>query len=313
VLNRILKLITLYFLGYTTLFAQDLEPRTYANVPVGLNFVVAGTAYNTGSVLFDPTVPLENAKIKINSFVFAYARTLKLGNMTGKFDVVVPYVLLEGSATYKGQEVYRDVTGLGDSKLSFSVNFIGAPPLSIAGFKDYKEKLVVGGRMQVYLPLSQYDPSRLVNIGTNRFAFKPELGISKKFGRVFLETAVGAAFFTTNTNYNKGLTLIQSPIGYVQAHAIYTLPKHIWFAFDATFYWGGATTVNEIKGDNLQANSRIGFTCATPISKRQSLKLNLSTGVYTRTGTDFNTILLVWQYRWGRDLKKTKPNETISK
>lgn len=186
-LNRILKLITLYFFGHTTLFAQDLEPRTYANVPVGLNFVVAGTAFNTGSVLFDPTFPLENAKIKINSFVFAYARTLKLGNMTGKFDMLVPYVLLEGSATFNGQEVYRNVTGFGDSKVSFSVNFIDAPPLSIAVFKDYKEKLVIGGRMQVYLPLSQYDPSRLVNIVQTDLHLNLSLAFQRNLVAYFLK------------------------------------------------------------------------------------------------------------------------------
>jgi len=303
----ILQLSTVVFLlRCSQSYAQDLEPRTYANVPVKLNFFVVGTGYTSGAVLFDPTIPLENAHIKINGFVMAYARTLKLGKMSGKVDVVVPYAILSGTADFNEQQVSRNVSGFGDTKVSMSVNFIGAPPLAVSGFKDYKQKLVIGARLQVYVPLSQYDPDRLVNIGTNRFAFKPELGISKKFGRLFLEGAGGAALYTANNDFYGGKKLLQSPIGFVQSHAIYTFKKGIWIALDATYYWGGRTTINGVKGDNLQENSRVGFTCAVPINMHQSLKLNLSSGVSTRTGSDFNVIFLVWQYRWGADLKKIK-------
>lgn len=298
-----LILIVLFLLS-CRLHAQDLEPRTYGNVPIRMNFFVAGAGYTSGAVIFDPTIPLDNAKIKINAFVMAYARTLKLGKMTGKVDVVIPYAVLSGTADVNGQQVSRNVAGFGDTKVSMSVNFIGAPPLSLAEFKDYKQKVVVGARLQAYLPLSQYDPQRLVNIGTNRFAFKPEVGISKKFGRLFLEAAGGAAIYTTNNDFYIDKTLLQSPIGFFQSHAIYTFKKGIWVALDGTYYWGGSTTVNGVKGDNLQKNSRVGITCALPLSVHQSIKLNLSTGVWTRTGSDFNVIFLAWQYRWGRDLKK---------
>lgn len=306
-LKYILQFSTLFLLSVNySLQAQDLEPRTYANVPVKMNFFVAGAAYTSGGVIFDPTIPLENANIKINGFVMAYARTLKLGNMSGKVDVVVPYAVLSGTADMDGQQLSRNVSGFGDTRVSMSVNFIGAKPLSLAEFKDYKQKVVVGARLQVYLPLSQYDPERLVNIGTNRFAFKPEVGISKKFGRLFLEAAGGITIYTTNNDFYGGKTLLQSPIGFVQSHVIYTFKNGIWIALDGTYYWGGSTTVNGVKGNNLQENSRIGFTCAAPINKHQSLKLNLSTGVWTRTGSDFNVISLAWQYRWGKDLKKKK-------
>lgn len=307
IVKSILQLSTAFLLLVSSIsHAQDLEPRTYANVPIKMNFFVAGTGYTSGGVIFDPTIPLDNAKIKINGFVVAYARTLKLGNMSGKVDIVIPYAMLSGTADLNGQRVSRDVTGFGDTRVSMSVNFIGARPLSLAEFKDYKQKVVVGARLQVYLPLSQYDPQRLVNIGTNRYAFKPEVGISKKFGRLFLEAAGGVSIYTTNTDFYGGKTLLQSPVGFVQSHVIYTFKKGIWIAVDGTYYWGGSTTVNGVKGDNLQKNSRIGITCALPLSMHQSLKLNLSTGVWIRTGSDFNVISLAWQYRWGRDLKKKK-------
>ena len=152
--------------------------------------------------------------------------------------------------------------------------------------------------------MSQYDPDRLVNIGTNRFTFKSELGISKTFGPVYLELAAGAAFYTVNREFYQGKTRSQDPIGSIQGHVIYSFRGGIWTALDGTCYWGGSTTTDGVEGNDLQKNSRLGFTFALPLSIHHSLKLYLSTGVSTRTGSDFNLIGIAWQYRWGRDISK---------
>ena len=137
------------------IYAQELEPRAYTNIPVGMNFIVAGYAYSAGGVLFDPAVPLENANIKIHGSVLAYARSIKVGRMSGKIDMIVPYAWLSGTAEFQGQPVSRYVSGLGDTRIRMSVNFIGAPALPLSGFKDYKQDLVMGASLQIYLPLGQ--------------------------------------------------------------------------------------------------------------------------------------------------------------
>ena len=114
------------------------------------------------------------------------------------------------------------------------------------------------------MPLGQYDPDKLVNIGTNRFTFKPELGISKTFGHLLLELETGAAFYTVNHDFYQGKTQSQSPIGSVQGHIIYSFKRGIWTALDGTYYWGGHTTLDGVEGNDLQKNSRLGFTLALP-------------------------------------------------
>ncbi|HSO87649.1 MAG TPA: transporter, partial [Draconibacterium sp.] len=168
--------------GFSDLNAQVLEPRSYSNIPVGMNFLIAAYAYNTGGVLFDPSIPLDNAHININASALAYAYTLKMGGLLGKVDAIVPYAWLSGSAEFQGETVSRVVSGLGDPAVRMSVNFIGVPALSLAEFKDYRQNFILGASMQVFLPLGQYDPDRIVNLGTNRFTIKPELGISKTLG-----------------------------------------------------------------------------------------------------------------------------------
>lgn len=298
-----LDILILIVNPYAT-YGQDLEPRAYSNIPVGLNFVLAGYAFTEGGVLFDPSVPLENAEIKVHGALFAYARSIKIGNMSGKVDVVLPYASLSGTADFEGNRVSRDVNGLGDSRIRMSMNFIGAPALALSEFKDYKQDLIIGASLQIQMPTSQYDPERLVNIGTNRFAIKPEVGISKTIGRLFLEVAGGVAFYTTNNDFYNGKQRSQKPINSLQGHLVYTTRIGIWLAVDGTYYWGGKTTVDGVEGNDLQQNSRLGTTLALPLNRHHALKFNFSTGVSTRTGSDFNLAAVVWQYRWSKDIPK---------
>ena len=252
--------------------AQDLEPRAYTNIPVGLNFLIAGYAYATGSVLFDPAVPLHNANINTHGSIMAYARSIKIGKMSGKVDMILPYAWLSGSADFQGQRVSRQVSGFGDTRIRVAVNLLGAPATYMSEFKNYQQKWIIGASLQIYLPMSQYDPDRLVNIGTNRFAIKPELGISRKYGRLILELAGGASFYTANNNFYQNKTRSQAPITYLQGHIVQTFKNGIWFALDGTYYWGGQTFIDGIKGNDLQKNTRLGVTLAIPINVKNSIK-----------------------------------------
>jgi hypothetical protein len=303
--RRNIKLVPLYialfFLSPLSVSnAQDLEPRAYSNIPAGLNFLAAGYSYLAGGVLFDPAIPLDNARIRIHGTIFAYARSVNLLGMSGKIDMIIPYVWLSGTADFQGQPVSREVSGFGDPRVRICVNFIGAPALPLSEFKEYRQNLVVGFSLQVYLPMGQYNPEKLVNIGTNRYAFKPEVGISKRYGPLSLELAAGAIFYTVNNDFYQGMTRSQAPIGSIQGHVSYSFNHGIWAALDGTYYWGGRTTLEGIEGNDLQKNSRLGITFAIPLNIHHTLKFNLSTGVSTRTGSDFNAVGMIWQFRWGK-------------
>jgi hypothetical protein len=307
-MRRLLLVITVLAIlsGFSLVNAQELEPRAYTNLPVGLNFVVAGYSYSTGGVLFDPAIPLENANITTHSSLFAYARSIKVGKISGKVDALIPYAWLSGSADFNGKRNYREVSGLADPRVRMSVIFIGGPALPLSGFKDYKQNFVMGASLQVYVPIGQYDPDKLVNLGTNRFTFKPEIGISKTIKQLILELALAGQFYTVNNNYYNGQTMSQEPIVSVQGHVNYNFRGGIWAALDGTFYWGGRSSYDGVEGNNLQENSRLGLTMAVPFGIHHSIKLNLSTGASTRTGSDFDAVTLVWQYRWGGGLPARK-------
>ncbi len=282
--------------------AQDIEPRAYSNAPVGVNFLIAGYAHTQGGVAFDSALPLTNPELGTSSAVLAYARTLDLWGLSGKLDAIVPYTWMSGSAQYRGEPVDRVVNGFADPRLRLSVNLYGAPALSLQEFRGYQQDLIVGGSLQVSAPWGQYDDTRLINLGTNRWFFKPELGVSKALGPWTLEVALGATLFTDNDDFFGGNKRSQDPLYSAQGHVIYSFHSGIWGSLDATYFTGGRTELNGTWNDDLQENWRLGGTLAFPLDAHNSIKLYASSGVSARTGNNYDLLGIAWQYRWGGGL-----------
>jgi len=300
--HAVLALLGTMFLPALAAHAQELEPRAYSNLPVGLNFLVEGYAHSQGGLATDPSLPLDDAHLKVDTGVLAYARALDLWGNSGKFDVIVPYSHLSGTALVAGQPRERAVSGFGDPRFRFSMNFYGAPALALPAYPAYKPDLVIGASVQVSPPQGQYDSSKAINLGTNRWSIKPDIGFLKSFAPFTFDLTAGVTFFSRNDNFFGGQTVDQAAIYSTQANFSYDFGRGIWAALGVTYYWGGRTTVNGVAKDDALNNSRVGLTVALPIDRYYSLKFNASGGISTRTGTSFNTVGLALQYRWGAGL-----------
>ena len=282
--------------------AQALEPRSYANTPVGINFVLLGYGYTAGDVGLDASFPIKDVKVHVHAGLLAYARSLDVWGLSGKVLAVLPLAEASGSAKVVGQERDRQVFGLGDPLLRVSVNVYGAPALTMEDFPTYQQDIIVGVSLQVTPPLGQYDSTKLLNVGSNRWSFKPELGVSKAWGPVTLELIPAITFFTNNNDFFNGNTLAQAPIYSLQGHLIYEFFPAFWMAFDATYYAGGRTSIDGVEQGQQPQDVRLGLTAALSLSRHQSIKLYGSTGVYHTTDNNFWAVGFAWQYRWGGGL-----------
>jgi len=282
--------------------AQEIAPRAYSNAPIGVNFLIGGYAYTRGGVAFDSSVPVTNAELTTSSAVLGYGRVLDLWGKSAKLNVVVPLSSLSGTAEYEGEPRKRDISGFADPLFKLSVNFYGAPALSLKEFAGYKQDLIVGASLRVSVPIGQYDDTKAVNLGTNRWSFKPEVGVSKALGPWTLEATAGVTLFTDNTDFFHGNTLSQDPLYALQGHVIYSFRSGVWGSLDGTYFNGGRTTLNGTQRNDLQQNWRFGATLAIPVNAYNSVKLYASSGVSARTGNNFDLIGIAWQYRWGGGL-----------
>ncbi|MBO0801264.1 MAG: transporter, partial [Blastocatellia bacterium] len=267
--------------------------------PVGMNFLVVAYGYSAGDVLADSTLPIENVDAKINSTALAYVRVMDFFGRSGKVSLLLPCAWGKASADIDGQFMSIGRSGLSDPRMKFSLNLFGAPALKLPDFPKYRQKTILGVSLQITAPLGQYDPNLLINLGTNRWSFKPELGISRDLGKWTLEFYGSAAFFTANREYLRTSTLKQNSIYAAQGHVAYTFRRGLWASFDAIYYFGGRTTVDGVKRNDLMSNWRYGFTFSMPLAKQHSLKILASSGLVTRVGSDFSSIGIAYQYVWG--------------
>jgi hypothetical protein len=288
-----------------TVLAQDLEPRAYSPSPLGTNFFGVVLGNSQGGVLFDPALPVTDVEANINLTSLAYGRTFGLWGRQGLVTVAVPYAWgdIKGLVYEEARQITR--SGLADARVRASLNLIGSPALDRAAFAAAPRRTILGLSLTVQAPIGEYDNTKLINLGTNRWSIKPEVGLSVPVGRWFLDTYLGAWFFTDNDEFYPGeATRSQDPLTTFQLHAGYTFRSRTWVAFNATWYGGGSSTSDGGPPSERLNNTRYGATLAIPITAAQSLKIGVSTGASTRTGSDFDSVAVAWQMLW---FDRTKP------
>jgi hypothetical protein len=291
-----LALSLMFLHGVTS--GQDLEPRAYSRSPVGTNFVLFSVGHQSGDVLLDSALPLEDVSVKLNSFVGGYGRTFGLVRRQANISFVVPYIVghAKGTVFETQQEVRR--SGVGDVRARFTMILHGSPALTPKEFAMRKPTTLIGASLSVVVPNGQYDPNRLINIGSNRWAFKPEIGLSYPYKRWTMEVAGGVWLFKDNNDFFGHVRRQQKPLASFQGHLIYTIRPRMWLAVNATYFSGGRTTVNGVVNSDLQKNSRFGSTFSLPLNQRNSLKVSFAKGLTTRIGGDLTSISLSWSYTW---------------
>lgn len=277
--------------------AQELEPRAYSPSPVGTTFLGVAFGRSSGDISFDPAIPITNTKATLYFPALGVGQTFGLFGRQALITAILPYVRgsVSGDVGEQQQRITR--SGLANLGLRFSVNLHGSPALTPAAFAAIPHRdIIVAASLAVVAPSGQYDKARLVNIGTNRWAFKPELGFSYPVKKFYLDFYAGSWFYADNASFFPGQsTRSQDPLIAFQAHVSYMVRQRFWLAFNSTWYGGGSVRVNGGPPMNRQSTSRMGGTLSLPVAKRQSLKIAYSSGVTGRVGAAFSTVTIGWQ------------------
>lgn len=278
--------------------AQELDPGAYWPLPRGLNIVTGVGGVNWGDVTFDPALPVEDASATITSTAVSFTRAFNLAGRSANAGASLPIVGGHVEGLYLGQHTEVDRFGLGDPRLRLAVNLYGAPTMTPREFASYRQRFIIGVSFVAVPPLGQYDSTKVINLGTNRWSFKPEIGLSRTYGKWVIELMVGAWFFTDNTEFVGGRTREQDRIVATQVHLTRRFSSAMWLAADANFYEGGRTTVGGKENLDLQKNSRIGATFSKGLGGGHAIRAAVSRGAYTTIGADFTSIAFAYNYAW---------------
>lgn len=283
------------FLILMGVHSQDLEPRVYANVPKDLNVAALGYAYLDGNVVTDPSLPISEFKIQSHNVLATYVRTFGMANKLARVQVALPYSFMDGHAIANGTLLTGSRTGFGDAKVRFGINLLGSPALERSEFRKYEQKTILGVSLVTSVPTGKYYGDKRINIGTNRWAFKPEIGVSKRFSHVYAELYGGMWFYTDNNDF-LGKKLEQKHTYSLQGHASYYFKNSMWLGFNTNWFFGGKTVIDDVSDDSEIDNWRIGTTFSTPIAKGQSLRFQYHIGAYTNNGLNYYALTAAYQY-----------------
>jgi hypothetical protein len=289
-------LLSLLLIFTNEVRSQEMEPRSYAALPSHLNGIILQAGTQAGNVVTDAALPVQNLNVTTFTGGLAYLHTFGIAGKLARVTVVVPFASISGNATLNGHDTAAARSGFGDTRIRLGINLIGSPALNKKQFTTYTQDIVMGVSLITSLPTGLYFPDKLINIGSNRWGFKPEVGVSKRFSQVYIEAYAGAWFFTNNGNYLGGHTLSQKPMGSLQAHACYYFKNQMWFGVDGNWFSGGRTLVNNVPSGTDFDNWRVGGALSIPVAKAQSLRLQFHEGAFTTNGYDYTAFSLAYQY-----------------
>src|SRR5271165_466243 len=274
---RKLALVAVIGLGaWNILCAQDLSPRAYVITPIHSNAITLTYNFYDGDINYNGALPVSGATGTYSVPIFSYYHAFSFFGRSANIVASLPYGVGNFQGTVTGAEKHLYRSGLLDSVYRISVNLKGGPAMPPQQFIKWRQKVLLGASLKVMAPTGQYDPTKLINWGTNRWSFKPEFGYSQRWrGNWIVDAYVGVWLFTTNNDfwsrnsYFEGTrSQSQSPIGSFEGHLSYDFKPRLWASLDGNFWFGGKTSLNGVQNSLTELyNSRLGGTVSVPITK----------------------------------------------
>jgi len=279
--------------------AQEIEPRTYVNTPVKLNFVGVAYGFQTGNVFFDPSLPIEDVNADLHIGAVRYLRTLAIAGKPAKVVVVQPFVSGHWEGFLEGEFRTRDANGMGDLRFAVDVLLLGATPRVAGEAPDPNEKTIVGAGLALIAPTGTYDNERLINLGSNRWSLRPRVGVSHRLGKWTVEGIAAVWLFGDNDDFFGGSQLTQERLWVVKGDVVYSFRPGMWLGIGVAYGEGATSRVDGVVRNTLQTNWRLGGTFAYALRPQHGISFTALTGATTRVGADFDSFGFAYQYMWG--------------
>ena len=303
---RLLRLLLpgLVFAGaLTPCRALEPEPRKWNHLPTGTNYAGVGYARTEADIAFDPTLQLENVKMDMDTWVGQYIRTFELLDKSARIDLTQAHLNAEWKGLLNGAPASTARNGWSDSFVRLAVNLYGAPPLSGKEFAAYRAKMnvetIVGAGLAVRLPTGQYMDDKLINLGENRFVFRPQLGVLHTRNHWSVESTADVAFYTDNNDFFNGKKLEQKPLYILYGNLSYTFSPGQWLSAGVGYDYGGEHSVDHVDKNDRMQDIGWALTYAYPINRQSGIKIKY-VGVRTQesTGADSDTVLATLSFGW---------------
>jgi hypothetical protein len=284
--------------------AQFTDAHNYDPAPVGINQLELGYTFVHGDAALDPSLVIADASLNLNQGVIDYTRYFGLFHRLMWVEATLPAAGLKGSVSALNLE--GSTSGAGDSSYAVAMLMKGGPALSVAQFDDYKRTTTVGVSLTATAPTGHYDGDKILNLGSDRWSFKPEVALSHPFGpdqKWQLDTYANVYFYTDNTAYHGREILRQEPLAGLEGHISYSFTDSLWVSFDTRYSFRGTTHVDDVNQDNAQQNVVVGSEMNLSISARHAVLLGFAKAAVHQNGPAVMGFTVKYDYLWGKGYK----------
>jgi hypothetical protein len=274
--------------------------RDWQNTPTDLNMVFGYYNRLDTNTPIDTSLPITGLSLNADLYLFRYARSFGIDGRNSAIQLIQPYADI--SASFDNAQFFSGTKhngGMGDTQVVFAHNFFGGPALTAAEFANWTPETFLTGAFWLTMPTGDYDKDRIINIGSNRWVFKPEIGFGTPIGPTWLEINTYVSLFGDNKDYHGNSKLEQKPLYAIEGHYSYTINRALWVSLDATYNRGGESKIDGDWQDNKQENGLLGASLGFMLSPQFGGLVAYSDTVSERTGSpDVNTWTFRLQYVW---------------
>jgi hypothetical protein len=281
--------------------AQFTDPHNYDNTPTGTNQVELAYTYARSDVSIDTGLVISGAKFSLNAGTIDYSRYFGLANHLMWVNGAVPIAGLSGSVT--GSNIRGSINGAADSSYQVAALLKGGPALGVADFDNYKPETIVGVSVSVAVPSGQYNGNKLLNLGSDRWLFRPEIALSRPFGpeqKWQLDTYANCEFYTDDVSYRGTKILSEQPLPGLEGHVSYSFSDKLWAALDTRYSLRGDTSINGLDQNDSQRNFIIGSELNLALNPQHSLVIEFAKALVHRNGTAYSGFTVKYDFVWGK-------------
>lgn len=274
--------------------------RDWQNTPTDLNMVFGYYNRIDTNTPIDTTLPITGLSLNADLYLLRFARSFSIDGRNSAVQFIQPYA--DVSASFDNAQFFDGTKhngGRGEAQVVFVHNIFGGPALTAEEFASWKPETFLTGALWITAPTGDYDKDRVINIGSNRWVFKPELGFGTPIGPTWLEINTWVSLFGDNDDYHGDSKLEQKPLYAIEGHYSYTINRALWVSADATYSRGGESRIDGDWQDNKQENGLLGASMGFMLSPQFGGLLAYTDTVAERRGSpDVTTWTLRLQYVW---------------
>lgn len=254
--------------------AQAIDAGDYVPAPPGTQLGLIYLQYSHAGALYQDGKKVDDkAELDVAVSLLRYVGFTKVAGMTLDYQVLQPYGHIAGGGSTAG---LGKTSGFGDTIL-VSTLWV---------HEDPKKKSFFGITPYLFIPTGEYNASKALNLGENRWKGSLQAVYSQGFGDHFVaELAGDAMIFGKNDNLGPNSDqLTQKPLFRVQGFARYLLDDKNEINARLMHVTGGETKINGVEQNNITKTTSVLGTWRHTISPEWQIMTQVGTDIAVHNG-----------------------------